>query len=1427
MMKQKTQKRLLSLSIIFLIILIPIILIEEQSSNKISASTFKIQEEQELEIEDLQELELKLKAKTIAYEINEYLKNNPETIKELQENEVFQSIAVQQVGETGYTTMLDAETGQIYFHPQKNLINKNLSVLKEDLPDIWALFQEVLGTCKDVYGFYKWYEEDNKLTNKFLYMTCIQQQTKDGKKLLIVVTNYVDEETGTKYVEHYSINDFSNRIKNVLEQKVDEVTKQIEMYLETNTKTLEELKKDEKFREIAVQKTIGEGYTVLYDYDTMINIFHHNPEYEGIDYNVLKETSPGFWEIAKHTISGKRDAKGYYEWIEPNGEKRSKYMYNKIIQTKTVDDAGLAVSVTIYLDEEQETHKQKIIKSATEYDYPPFSVINEDGSITGFSVEMLKATMNSLGLEVSFYAGPWNEIKQDLAEGKIQVLPLVGRTPEREQIYDFTVPYITLYGAVFTRTNQKINNLEDLKNKEVLVMCKDNAEEYAKREKISNKITCTETFAEAFQLLNQGKHDAIIIQELVGQQLLKELEIENIEKAFTLYDFRQDFTFAVQKGNRELLFLLNEGLSKIISDGTYQTIKKEWIPTTETKEQKTKFISITYQDIIYILILIIVIFSQYIFLTSKPIKKDKEYTKKYLTYYITSFILFIFLLMEIFYSPTFLIKPLFLARLLHVLSLTLLLTLIFLLFKVLRIAINKYFKKALYLIHVTAITIILFSNKYISDVIVHKHNIQEITGTLYPLLIIVLTTYISTMIYLMLKQRIKITKQEKNMFIILLTIIITIIIINGTIYSFNLIDFPLLIFSLIILNYSLWLILISLKIMMFKQKSTIIIGVLFFLIISVLFIYSSWQSTENIKDLTIENKIEFNNILLEKNVKIIKQQLEYLIIDLEVVSAIITNEEPGSEQTQNILYFSHQRNKEISYASYRINKTGHIVNMYPLDKGSIGADISYQEHMKEIKNTLEPVLSDSFEAVEGFQGITLHAPVIRNGEYDGTIAYLINLDKISELFLEGTEKLYEELYLVDSNNVIIYSNQKEEIGKNIQDILVYKQTYEQLQNSLDNVKTEESITIIKEFNIKNKDWKFINIEHKETTLNDINKYMNFQKIFAIISILLILILGIILNIFLTRHLRKEIIENTKELSNKVEKEEKTKKAILHILTDFKKLNKDLENANEELKELDKSKTEFLNIVSHELKTPLTALNAHLEVISDYNSSLNEQELKSLDAIKRNSDQLKILINNLLEISRMESGKFELTTSPILLKELIINTTKELEILVKQKDLKLKLELGYEGILDVDDTRLNQILNNLLTNAVKFTEKGTITIRTKKQDKNVEISVEDTGIGIPKDKINNLFQKFYQVDASISRRYGGTGLGLAITKKIIEAHGGKIRVESTYGKGTKFIFTLPIKTTIKKTETTKENLPDPFEKFDDRIKKMIKKNKKNT
>ncbi len=220
----------------------------------------------------------------------------------------------------------------------------------------------------------------------------------------------------------------------------------------------------------------------------------------------------------------------------------------------------------------------KIIQAGSEYDYPPFCIVSEDGEADGFSVELLRAALQAVDLDVAFKVGPWNEVKEDLEQGRIQALPFVGRTPEREDIFDFTFSYIPLHGAIFVRKGDtRINTVADLAGKEVIVMKGDNAEEFARREKITPHVIAVATYEEAMRLLAAGKHDAVIAQRLMGVELLQDLGINNIVAVDHRLDkFRQDIAFAVQEGDQELLSLLNEGLAIVIADGTYDKLYKKW-----------------------------------------------------------------------------------------------------------------------------------------------------------------------------------------------------------------------------------------------------------------------------------------------------------------------------------------------------------------------------------------------------------------------------------------------------------------------------------------------------------------------------------------------------------------------------------------------------------------------------------------------------------------------------------------------------------------------------------------------------------------------------------------------------------------------------------------------------------------------------------
>jgi len=218
------------------------------------------------------------------------------------------------------------------------------------------------------------------------------------------------------------------------------------------------------------------------------------------------------------------------------------------------------------------------LHSAAEPDYFPLSFKNSQGQADGLAVELLHAATRAMEQDINFNVRPWNEIKQELANNQLDVLPLVGRTPEREKQFDFTVPYLSLYGAIVVRKDDNhIYNNYDLRHHRVGVMTGDVADEYMRREDFTQSLVTTQNYTEALRLLSNGQIDAVVVQQLVAQQLIKKLGLDNIEIRSKITDFRQDFCFAVTEGDKELLAMLNEGLSRIVTNGTFSQLREKWL----------------------------------------------------------------------------------------------------------------------------------------------------------------------------------------------------------------------------------------------------------------------------------------------------------------------------------------------------------------------------------------------------------------------------------------------------------------------------------------------------------------------------------------------------------------------------------------------------------------------------------------------------------------------------------------------------------------------------------------------------------------------------------------------------------------------------------------------------------------------------------
>lgn len=228
------------------------------------------------------------------------------------------------------------------------------------------------------------------------------------------------------------------------------------------------------------------------------------------------------------------------------------------------------------------------------------------------------------------------------------------------------------------------------------------------------------------------------------------------------------------------------------------------------------------------------------------------------------------------------------------------------------------------------------------------------------------------------------------------------------------------------------------------------------------------------------------------------------------------------------------------------------------------------------------------------------------------------------------------------------------------------------------------------------------------------------------------------------------------------------------------------------KEVDRMRTEFISTVSHELRTPLSITKEGISLVLDeITGKINEKQGEVLTIAKGNIDRLARIINSLLDISKIEAGKVELKKERVKITKLIERVASSFENGIKKKGLELKMSLPKEGIdVYAEGDKIIEVFTNLLGNALKFTEKGCIGVSAKELEDEIECVVSDTGIGISKDDLPKLFNKFQQFGRIDSAGEKGTGLGLSISKGIIEAHHGKIWAESTSGKGSKFIFTLP-------------------------------------
>lgn len=419
--------------------------------------------------------------------------------------------------------------------------------------------------------------------------------------------------------------------------------------------------------------------------------------------------------------------------------------------------------------------------------------------------------------------------------------------------------------------------------------------------------------------------------------------------------------------------------------------------------------------------------------------------------------------------------------------------------------------------------------------------------------------------------------------------------------------------------------------------------------------------------------------------------------------------------------------------------------------------------------------------------IRLATPVMHNKQKKGIVITNIEMHTIYNI----VDNLSEHAWVFDSSGKLLICSiglPQESHDKAIE--AIYQQKEDSFHLPLDyyHESGERSLIGFVPIEVVDQKW-YIGSELPFDEISDIMAKSNRIRV-----ILFLIVLVFFLSIFIYFY---KLYADRQRMELKAEMTED----LLKLNKQLEKKSKELESANRSLEEIDRRKTDFLNTVAHDLRTPLTSIRSYSDLLLRYGERSKKNRDEYAEIIKKESIRLSNLIDNFLDISKIEAGLVDYNREEFDIKELIDDFVKLFQGEGEAYQITINCEVAKDlSRIYGDKERLGQVFSNLLSNSIKFTQpEGSIKIKASNIAINengatvpyIQISVSDTGVGIPQESLGKIFEKFVQISHRDFKSTRGTGLGLTIAKKIIEQHGGKIEVESEEGKGTTFTFTLKV------------------------------------